>query len=58
MKTIIVLSDGETWDTLEGCRIAVLDEDDYEDLADGKVSPKNVGSLELLRIVPGGHPTK
>lgn len=58
MTTIIILSDGETWDTLEGSRIAVLDDDTFNDLADGKVSPRKVGSLELLQIVPAGHPTK
>jgi hypothetical protein len=58
MKTIIVLSDGETWDTLEGCRIAIIDDDDFDDLAEGKIKPRTVGAWELLQVVSGGNPTK
>ena len=37
MKTIIVLPDGETWNTLDGCSICIIKDDDYERLCTNQV---------------------
>jgi hypothetical protein len=37
MKTIIILPDGETWNTLDGCSICIIKDNDYERLCYGQV---------------------
>ena len=44
MHTIIVLTDGETWNTMHGCRLMVITKEDFEDLC--------VGFKEVNDIVP------
>jgi hypothetical protein len=35
-KAIIVLSDGETWETIDGQSICIITEEDYQDLCEDR----------------------
>jgi hypothetical protein len=37
-KAIIVLSDGETWETIDGQSICLITEEEYEDLCKDRIS--------------------
>jgi hypothetical protein len=37
MQMIVVLPDGETWSTLEGCKILVVSNGEYEDICEDRV---------------------
>lgn len=59
MKThaIVVLSDGETWNMVEGCSICIISEAELQALIDGDISPRDlepVTELALKDITPGG----
>ena len=45
MKTIIVLPDGETWNTLDGCSICIIKDEDFEDLSHDRVSAHNISPV-------------
>ena len=47
--TIIVLSDGETWNTISGCRIMVINDDQFRDLCDDRI-----GANDLIPITEIG----
>lgn len=49
MNTIIVLSDGETWNTLSGCSICVIPDDQFTLLCEGSIEVK-----DLLPVVEIG----
>lgn len=36
-KAIIVLSDGETWETIDGQSICIITEEEYEDLCEDRI---------------------
>lgn len=38
MKAIIIMADGETWSSIDGVSIAVIHDEDYDLLCDGRVS--------------------
>ena len=38
MKMVVVLPDGETWSILEGCKILVVSNGEYEDICEDRVS--------------------
>jgi hypothetical protein len=40
--TIIVLSDGETWNTISGCSIMVISDDQFRDLCDDRISANDL----------------
>jgi hypothetical protein len=40
--TIIVLSDGETWNTISGCSIMVINDDQFRDLCDDRISANDL----------------
>lgn len=35
--TIVVLSDGQTWNTLSGCSILVIDDKQFDDLCNDRI---------------------
>lgn len=37
MKTIIVLPDGETWNTIDDCSIRVITDEDFHMLCNGEI---------------------
>jgi hypothetical protein len=47
--TIIVLSDGETWNTISGCSIMVINDDQFRDLCDDRI-----GANDLIPITEIG----
>lgn len=42
MQTIIVLPDGETWNTLDGCSICVITDEQYDLLCRGDTDAGNL----------------
>lgn len=55
MRSIIVLSDGETWNTLVGCSIFVIEDTDFHDLCEDRVSLNSivpVAEIELKDRTP------
>lgn len=45
---IIVLADGETWQTIGNQSILVIDEDQFRDLADGRIDANDLKpSIEI-----------
>lgn len=40
--TILVLTDGETWNTLDGCEIIVINDAEFKDLCDGHITVGDV----------------
>ena len=38
MKMIVVLPDGETWSVIEGCKILVVSNGEYEDICEDRIS--------------------
>jgi len=47
--TIIVLPDGETWNTISGCSIMVINEDQFRDLCEDRI-----GANDLIPITEIG----
>lgn len=39
---IVILNDGETWTCIEGSKIVVLDDKQYDDLLDEKIAVKHL----------------
>ena len=42
MQTIIVLNDGETWSTLKGCMILVVNDNQFDSLCRGECDPNDI----------------
>lgn len=40
--TIVVLPDGETWNTINGCSVVVIDEAQFEDLCADRVDASDL----------------
>lgn len=55
LHTIIVLSDGETWTTIDGCSICVVDDDTMEELKEG-YKPRWVNTLVEIALTECGIP--
>ena len=41
-RAVIVLSDGETWETLDGQSICIIDEDQYAKLANDEIPARDL----------------
>lgn len=50
MKTIIVLPDGETWNTLDGCSICIIKDNDYERLCNDHVAAHDLEPVAEIRL--------
>lgn len=50
MRTIVVLPDGETWSSLDGCFICTVDEQQFSDLCDGHIGVNDINVLTELSI--------
>ena len=50
---IMVLSDGDTWTTVSGCSICVINKQEFTDLCNGKIRPSDL--KPLLEIGMLGH---
>lgn len=50
MRTIIILPDGETWNTLDGCFICTVNEQQFSDLCNGIVGVNDINALTECSI--------
>lgn len=41
-KTIIILSDGTTWNTIDGCSICTITDEDFDKLCDDKIDAQDI----------------
>ena len=48
--TIIVLSDGETWNTIAGCSICVISDEDFNDLCHDRVDAKDINPIAEIGL--------
>lgn len=48
--TIIVLSDGETWNTISGCSIVVIDKAQFEDLCADRVDASDLTPIVEISL--------
>ena len=60
MKMIVLLPDGETWSVLEGCKILVVSNGEYEDICEDRVSIVSdivpIIEVDLNRLISSIHP--
>lgn len=49
-RTLIVLSDGETYDDADGCRLIVVTQEVYDQIASGQVKPNRATCLAQTRF--------
>jgi hypothetical protein len=49
--TIIVLSDGETWSTLDGCSIVVLNDEQFRNLCEDRINAEDVVAISEVSLV-------
>jgi hypothetical protein len=47
-KTILVLSDGETWDLPENCRILTVIDEAYDKIVSGEEKAGNLGRYQII----------
>jgi hypothetical protein len=47
---VIVLSDGETWETVEGQSICIIDEDQYAKLCNDEISARDLQPVVELGL--------
>lgn len=59
MQMIVVFPDGETWSTLNGCRLFVIKEEDFLDICEDNKSLKRQTpaiEVDLNRLISSIHP--
>jgi len=49
--TIIVLPDGETWNTVEGCSIVVIDETQFHALCEDRIDARDLSPIAEVSLV-------
>jgi hypothetical protein len=49
-KAIIVLSDGETWETVDGQSICIITEEEYQDLCEDRISAARLSPMVEIGI--------
>lgn len=49
-KTIIVLSDGETWSEIYGCSICVITEEQFDDLCADRIGAQDFTPLAEIGL--------
>jgi len=56
--TIVVLSDGQTWNTLSGCSILVIDDKQFDDLCNDRIDAgdlKPIAEIGLADHTPPAY---
>jgi len=48
--TIIILPDGETWNTLNGCQIVVITDEHFKDLCNDQINACNVQPIATIAV--------
>jgi len=49
-RTIIVLSDGETWNEIDGCSICMITEEQFDDLSDDRIDVQDLTPLAEIGL--------
>jgi hypothetical protein len=49
-RTIVVLSDGETWNTVTGCSLVVITEDQFDDLCHDRIDAGDLTPLAEIGL--------
>lgn len=55
--TIVVLSDGQTWNTLNGCSILVINDQQFDDLCNDRVDAGDLMPLAEIGMADVTPPT-
>ena len=56
--TIVVLSDGQTWNTINGCSILVINDDQFDDLCNDRIDAgdlKPIVEIGLQNMTPPAY---
>lgn len=48
--TIVVLSDGQTWNTLSGCSILVIDDKQFDDLCNDRIDARDLKPITEIGL--------
>lgn len=48
--TIVVLSDGQTWNTLSGCSILVIDDKQFDDLCNDRIDARDLTPITEIGL--------
>ena len=56
-RTIVVLSDGQTWNTLSGCSILVINDQQYDDLCNDRIDAGDLMPLAEIGMADVTPPT-
>ena len=49
-RTIIVLSDEETWNEIDGCSICIVTEEQFNELADDRIDVRDLTPLAEIGL--------
>jgi len=58
MRTILILPDGETWSTVDGCSICVITDEDYARLCNDEVDANDILPVGELLLGDCSQPDK
>lgn len=50
MRTIIILPDGETWNTLDGCFICTVTDEQFNELCYGNIDVNDINAVSEFGI--------
>lgn len=50
MKTIVILSDGETWNTINGCSICVITDEDFDRLCRDEIGANDLNPVSEVGL--------
>lgn len=50
MKTIIVLPDGETWNTIDGCSICTVTEEEFDKLCRDEIGAEDLNPVSEVGL--------
>ncbi len=48
--TIVVLSDGQTWNTIGDCSICVISDDDFQNLCEDRIDAKDIQPIAEIGL--------
>ena len=50
MRTILILPDGETWNTINGCTIVCISDGDFQALCEDKIDAQDAQPLSCIEL--------
>ena len=57
MKTIIVLPDGETWNTIDGCSICTVTEEEFDRLCKNEIEAEDLKPVAEIGLRSFNEPS-